>query len=592
MAHAAAVDAYLDAARKQGDIELRPCSLVSDEFQAIPPHRVGVAHLISKSRFLLGDPTGLGKTPQVLVAYAYVREQRPGMRLLVLCNKGAQLQWADEVNRFLPSIPVEVVGFRRQIGRKPEKLKPAARKQQWERFGRGEIGVLITTYHTMALDWRLPTGAPKDEPQWVWAFPQEWAPFILTLDEFHTLRSGKQTLLYPSAKALSQAAGAVWGLTATPLSNRLLDLWYLFNLLVPGLLGTQKSFEERFLNRRLKTIWVGRGKKRKVWETLPGGKDLPALAELMRPYTLKRAPEVLGKHMPSLMVLPRTVAMDEAQSALYAQILDQHFPRTTTSGTNQTLLKRQRIEAAKDAEIGMRAGGTDILAKAAALGYAQMALDAPEVLGHADVPSAKIDELLDLLTGELASEKVLVYTRYKQVAVAVAQRLKKAKLATGLITGDSSVIQRRDTQQAFQTTDALRVIVLNSAGRESLNLQAASVIVFLDLPWSWSEFIQVVGRARRFGSVHAQLRLILLGATTATNDTTIDAKTLKLLQNKAILVKGTFGLTLAESELTDANFDAETDLTSAPGSLINDLFADLFEDGDAEGESQFDLASV
>lgn len=592
----AAVDAYLDAARKAGDIDLRPCSLVSPAFQPIPPHKVGIAHLIGRSRFLLGDPTGLGKTPQVLVAFGYVREQRPETRLLVLCGKGAQLQWADEAERFLPSLSVEVAGFARPKGRRAVRLKPSDRKQQWERFATGQTAILITTYHTLALDWRLPTGAPEKEPQWVWAFPEAWAPFLVAMDECHHLRSAKQTLLYPSAKALAARARAVWGLTATPLSNRLTDLWYVYEVLVPGLMGSLRSFEERYLNRTLKTIWIGKGKKRKVWQVLKGGRNLPELAEKLRPYTLKRPPEVLGKHMPSLMVLPRTVVMDQKQTALYFDVLGQQFPRVKVAAS-ATAQRRQAIEQAHEEALGDVVASTPIAAKAAALGYAQMALDAPEVLGHPDVPSAKIDELVDLLDGELAAERVLVYTRYKQVAIAATKRLKKAGIAADVIHGDVTATKRRDLQTLFQAnSDDLRVLVLNSAGRESLNLQAASVIVFLDLPWSWSEFIQVVGRARRFGSAHAQVRLLLLGAITATNDTTLDTTTLTQLQDKAILVKGTFGLTLAENELTNVEFDTPEDTYAVPGSIADDLFADLYaaanERSDPRSESESSLASV
>jgi SNF2 family DNA or RNA helicase len=545
------IAAYLDAIRKAGDVDIRPCSLVSDQFKPIPPHKVGITHLLGRSQFLLADATGLGKTPQAVVAWAYAREKDPRTRLLALVSKSSYFQFAAEVERFVPSAHVEVLGWHRH-GKTRRQLSPDERQSQYARFAANVTGCLVATYHTIALDFRIRDAVVGDR----WAFPETWQPNIVLFDECHILRTDKQTLIYPMAKALAAQARAVWGLSATPLSTRLTDLYYLYKILRPGLLGSRQDFDEAYLQRELKTIYV-KGGKRKVWN-VTGTKNLDKLAAIIKPYYLKRPPEVIGPYMPDIVVQPKQVEMSPAQTALYRKVCAQVFPWVKTA-ESLTAERRRELERAAlddpDSDV-VRLDGIKIATPAVAMAYAQMALDCPEVLGQPKVPSAKYDQLLDWLENDLAGEKVLVYTRYRQVAEVYHRTLRKAGLDVGLISGKLSSTQREQVRVAFQDTPSPRVLILTSAGKESLNLQAARVIVFLDLPWSWSEFIQVVGRARRYGSAHRSVSLLLLGASpdTASGATSLDDTTLQTLQARAILVQGTFGLTLAEAELTTVSF--------------------------------------
>jgi len=563
------VAAFLDAVRNAGDADLRPCALVSEAFRPIAPHKVGILHLIGRKRFLLADATGLGKTPQVVVAWAYTREKSPHMRLLALVNKSAYFQFAGEVERFVPSATVEVLGWDR-TGKRPRELSPSARRRQYDRFADGTTQCLVGTYHTLALDWRVKQMDPLGYERSIWAFPEAWQPNIVVFDECHLLRSDKQTLIYPMAESLAQQAQAVWGLSATPISTRLLDLYYLYRILQPGLLGSVESFTQTYLDRKLKTIYTKQG-KRKVWQ-VTGSKNLKQLSDTIRPYYLKRPPEVIGPFMPSIVVQPRQVIMGAEQTALYRKVCDEVFPWVVEarSATAERRLELER-KVRNNPDAVVRFDGVDIASPAVAMGYAQMALDAPEVLGQPKVPSAKYAQLTEWLQSDLAADKVLVYTRYRQVAEAYHRRLKADGIDVGLITGAVSAVQRERLRTAFQDTHSPRVLVLNSAGKESLNLQAARVVVFLDLPWSWAEFIQVVGRARRYGSTHSNVVLLLLGATTTTLEPTTDDTTLTALKRRAILVDGTFGLTLAESSLTTVSF--ETPSSTASEDFVHDVFA-------------------
>ena len=66
---------------------------------------VGAAYLITKKKFVLGDPTGSGKTPMTLYSWARVRDARikqgKQLKLWVVTTKSAVTQWAEEVEKFL-----------------------------------------------------------------------------------------------------------------------------------------------------------------------------------------------------------------------------------------------------------------------------------------------------------------------------------------------------------------------------------------------------------------------------------------------------------------------------------------------------------
>jgi superfamily II DNA/RNA helicase len=192
------------------------------------------------------------------------------------------------------------------------------------------------------------------------------------------------------------------------------------------------------------------------------------------------------------------------------------------------------------------------VAKSAAVTYAQLAVDCPEVLGHPTVSNANLDECLRLLMGELGNTSTIIYTRYAQVATAVHAALEQAGVKVALITGDVSASQRRTRQLAFQRGD-VQVMVLTSSGREGLDLQTASCVIFYDLPWSHMEFTQVMGRARRIGSAHSRVTLLLLGTLTNHLAPTIDAMVLERLKRKSLIVEDVFGSTVLEAELKTAS---------------------------------------
>jgi len=560
-----AIETYLDHLR-EGRLppELPPCPLVTSQYDPDLDCQIGVAHFLLRPRFVLGDVTGFGKTPQALVAYGYLKWKDPATRLLVLCRLSSLPQWERNVHRFLTHQRVEILGY----DAAQRELDKDARMDQVRRWTAGELDVLISTYHAPALDWSTRVQGPDDKkPRREFHFPELPTPLVTVLDEAQQFR-GPGMMIYPMVEQLIEKSRYAWPMTATQLYTKLDDIYHIYNALRPGMLGVKADFDRRYYERVL--IKIGKGKHgRRVWK-ITGTKNLWHLMDRIKPYYLRR--ETSKRPGVTLKVLEATLGPE--QRKFYQEVLKQYVPMAQDAGDYKTA---ERLNARSQVE---RAA---VLPKSSALTYAQFAVDAPEVLGFPLIPSAKMDELVRYLTEDAAGQRTIIFTRYEQVVTAICARLTKDGLKTVRITGKESLKQRDAAQTAFQT-DPDTLVVLNSAGGEAIDLPAAQIVLFYDLPWGMGEFSQVLGRARRRSSLHSHVLAVLLGT-----QKTIDTRSLKLLQTREQLIDDTFGLHASDPRLlsitdTDPTYTAPRSEATGGGlaeptpSFINDLFAALQQD--------------
>jgi len=134
------------------------------------------------------------------------------------------------------------------------------------------------------------------------------------------------------------------------------------------------------------------------------------------------------------------------------------------------------------------------------------------------------------------------------------------------ITGNENEKQRNDNKRLFQGSPDHNLIVVNAAGIEGINLQQAAHMVLLDVPWSWGDLIQLVGRMVRMASPHSACTLHILVAKG-----TIDEYAIETLKGK----KGVFEQILGESH--------------SAGILDENVFLDLdsgMEAGNSDEEYQ------
>jgi SNF2 family DNA or RNA helicase len=207
-----------------------------------------------------------------------------------------------------------------------------------------------------------------------------------------------------------------------------------------------------------------------------------------------------------------------------------------------------------------------------ALAVYRLVANSPALLDSADEKaflsahlSPKEEALLDLLDGDLAGEKVIVYTSFRTHIDRLEALTRKGKFTRRKflrVTGAEDATERRVAARKFQEPDGDHdLIFINQAGIEGINLQQAAHMICLDLPWSWGNLLQLVGRMLRIASPHAACTLHLLPARGS-----IDEFTISTLKSK----KGVFEMILGDSHsaglLDDKTvFDMESGMEQAGG---------------------------
>ncbi len=286
-----------------------------------------------------------------------------------------------------------------------------------------------------------------------------------------------------------------WLLTATPFSNRPDELWSLLHALDPK----RWSSYWRFVDTYCQTCPNPFG-----GIDILGTKNQEKLGKELAVVMLRRTRELLG--LPPLSEEVLRVELGETQRRLYRQMEREFLVFLDTTG---------------DVVVA-----PSVLAKITRL--RQIACT-PALIGGKD-ESAKTEALLDLLEDAANDHKVLVFTTFAEYVKNVMPKLRAYNPAC--IIGEMSADKREGEAARFQADPACRVLVgtIGAMG-EGLNLQAASVVVFLDLHWSPSACEQAVGRAYRRGQskpVHV-IKLVATG--------TVDEDVLALLERKQALIR-------------------------------------------------------
>lgn len=518
--------AKLKELRQREDLALKPTPLLKPTFTDFDgnekpfKHRYyqvqGILHLVAMNRFLLGDDTGLGKTIMTISALCFVWAREPDRKVIVLTNKSVVGQWALEFEKFCTPGEINVITC---VG------TPAKREKIYKEF-EASTGptVLIMGYATSRRDIK---------------FLQDWKDFIFVTDEA-TAYKNPSTQTYKVVRHLGKNASRFWALTATLIKNNLIEGFGIYSLLVPNLFPSSKNkFMNEYCLTRLQPI---PGSRRQIPVIIGYRKrDIERFREKIDPYFLARAKFDVAKELPVLQVKQHKCGMTREQDAKYREAL-------------AGLLEKDRT----DEEVETT--------KLTSLIYCQQIVDHPELV-DCEGDSDKMKELFELLTeGDLADEKVIVFSRFRKMVDKLEEVAKSKKLKTVRVTGNEDEDERKKAMQKFQDPDSgVRIIWITEAAKEGINLQAAKALVFYDSPWSAGDYIQILGRMIRIGSTHDRCYAIHMVARG-----TIDGKVMSVLRTKMKLIEQVMGKRLKGEDMED--------IAVSEDNSIDDLFSALQAD--------------
>lgn len=569
MPDAAQIYAHLKQIRTSKTLSLKPTPMLRTEIigldGSVQPFNLryyqsqGIYHLLMVPRMVLGDGTGLGKTVQVLGALCYLWDRTPDMRAIVICPKSAIRQWGSEIEKFTTGIKPFIVS-----GSGPQ------RKAIYEAWAAAPTTpgnpkpVLVLNYHILVRDWDadiqkapVPVGAKvgtqKTLGKGLLDRLTSGQKLTLIYDEATAFKN-PATKTHQTCKFLSTRAARCWGLTATLLKNNLIEGFGIFQVITPGLFTNKTAFMNAYCVCELQTVKGGA----KV-SIIVGYKNLADFRAQIDPYFYGRPKHLVSSELPSLTTKEILCELSPAEDRKYSEALGGLL---TVGGGNVKDFRETR-------DLTALIYCQEVVNSLALLGFE----DGEEVTDTAVAgKSAKEEALLDLLEEELQDEKVIIYTRFSKLVTRLQTLLTAAKIPSVRITGKESDKDRQKAQAAFQNVDSkVKVIFITDAGSEAINLQAAGAMVFFDTPWSWGNYVQLLGRMIRIGSVHQKVYAIHLIAERPKKEKkqreTIDHKVLKGLRKK----KGMIDQIIGEAAVGALKFERDAD-------GVKDLMNQLRED--------------
>jgi superfamily II DNA or RNA helicase len=447
-------------------------------------------HLAFGGRAMLADDMGLGKTVQAIAAAALLKELRGIERVLVITPASLKHQWAREIRRFT-SLPVTVV----QGGQ-------IARRQAY----RENAFFTIVNYELVRRDL---------------VELEQLRPSLIILDEAQRIKNWRAKTAIVVKQLKSRYA---FVLTGTPLENRLDELYSIFQFLDPRILGPLWHFNDRFYDLEERAD----GSYKVI-----GYKNFAELRATVEPYSVRRTRDEVLKDLPERIDNNFFVEMTGPQWQAYdgfrenvAQLVSIAKRRPLTPKEHDILLM---------ALLKMR-----IICDALALHDKEI----PPKDREKTAP--KLRELEHILTDEIANNghKALVFSQWTGMLELTKPIVKRVGLGYVTLTGSVPSGKRGALIERFFEDPDCRVFLSTDAGGVGLNLQAASLVVNLDLPWNPAVLEQRIGRAHRHGQlnpVHV-VNLIAQG--------TIEERMLDTLAAKRNVFAGVFGTEEAPNKIS------------------------------------------
>lgn len=520
----ALVDAAIGVWRRPGFDTLAGVSNLSFEpFE----HQLRAASVVLQrmsGRAILADEVGLGKTIEAGIVLSELRLRGLARQVLVLAPTGLVAQWGEEFERKF-SIPTVV-----------------ANRDGWTPTGEASAAIEDpVVLASLAAARRAPLRDRLTEVEWD----------LVVVDEAHRVRN-PSTASSKLVRALRTRFLLL--LTATPVENRIDDLYHLVSLVRPGHLGTIGDFRRRH-GAPTDSRRHGHGAPtdsrpaapKPATETTPGVAALGDLRRSMREVMVRHRRSEVALMLPRRLAETHRVQPSDVEVALYRQIAGRVRAEGRQAGAGRSMALRTVLRLA---------GSTP---KAVAPTLDRMGWTDLAEVARSVSTCAKTSALSTLLARHVAAgEKVIVFTSFREtlaqlVATADGLGLPAMEYHGGL--------GRRAKDAAIGSFEHdVDVLVSTESAGEGRNLQFCHAMINFDLPWNPMQIEQRLGRIHRIGQTHDVVLTNLVGAGTI-EDHILDVLHTKL--NLFELVVGELDMVLGrvgeEFMFEDAVFDAHVE---------------------------------
>ncbi len=382
----------------------------------------------SNAGALLADDMGLGKTVQAIMVLIARQKQGPS---LIVVPASLSFNWLDEIKRFAPSLTPQILGNENREG-------------LIKRLKAGDV--LITSYGLVQRNQELFTS-------------REWHTVVL--DEAQAVKNAT-TQRTRSIKAIPRKFTLIT--TGTPVENHLGELWNLFDIILPGFMGSVKNFREKY------QIPIEKNDSRQVRSRLK---------KLISPFILRRTKEQVLTELPPKTAISITVEMSSQEQALYEATRQRALERIKESGKQD------------DARFTVLAEITRL----------RQACCHPRLIDkNSEISSAKL-ELFGEKVGELleGNHQGLVFSQFVGHLKLIAEYLDLNNISYFYLDGSTPSHKRGDLVKGFQAGDRPLFLISLKAGGSGLNLTGADYVFHMDPWWNPAVEDQASDRAHRIG---------------------------------------------------------------------------------------------
>lgn len=479
-------DNFIDKFYKFKDINL---TLPKDELKTLRDYQVtGVKWLytLAKTGFggILADEMGLGKTIQVIYYIKQMLKDNENNKFLIVVPTSLAYNWDHEFDSFGSNIKRKIC-----VGNKDKRTKILRNLN--------DTNVIITTYGLLREDEELYNNLNFN---------------TMVIDEAQNIKNNMAGITKVVKKVNAETKFA---LTGTPLENSILELWSIFDFIMPGYLASLTKFQSKY---KIKDFDEDS-------EILIKG-----LSKQINPFILRRKKQDVVKELPDKLINDIYIELKDEQKKLYVAELER---------------VKEEMEKIIETE-GMNKARFLILQLLTKL--RQICIDPSIVYDNYKDGSNKLEQLESIVNEYIKNNhKILIFSSFKTALNIVKEKLNKAKIKTYMIDGSVPAKDRIEMVDNFNNNDGVKVfLIMLKSGGTGLNLATADVVIHLDLWWNPQAENQATDRAHRIGQKNTVevIHLITKG--------TIEEKILELQNKKRILSDK-----LIDGEIRDKNILSE-----------------------------------
>ena len=462
-----------DRFRLQSLVEQQGVNLLKDlvNVSLFPYQQEGILFATRCGRSILADDMGLGKTLQAIAWATLMNKQWNTQKTVIVCPTSLKYQWKAEIKKFTGSTVTVIEG---------NYLTRMALYENDESYFK------IVSYHMAGNDWDL---------------INKMQPDIVILDEAQRIKNWKAKISQNIKRIRSPYALV---LTGTPLENNIEELYSLVQYVNPLLLGALHHF--------LTKHQVKDGHSGKV----TGYTGLNEIGRQLSGILLRRTKKEVLKQLPGRMDKNLFVPLTPVQAEMHEEFKDI---------VAKLVHKWKRFGFLNEQDRQRLLNNLNMM---------RMVCDSTYIIDQQTNHQTKLDELFNILDELLPmeGEKVVIFSQWERMTRLIAQGLEKRKVKFEYLHGGIPGKNREALFTNFTNDPACKVFLSTDAGGVGLNLQAASNLINMDIPWNPAVLEQRIARIHRMGQKKN------ISVTNLVAQGTIEHRLLSVLQFKTSIAAG------------------------------------------------------